>query len=436
MKHLGQQEAADIAVPEQVAPAEKRRGLAEQKRRALFCLGIVALIWATTYVIPFARGLAAFLRSAAEAGLVGGLADWYAVTALFRHPLGLRLPHTAIIPKSRQRIADGLAAYIEREFLQAEMLAERLRKADVANMTERFMLDDENRGKIVSALVGGLPRLLSPQRDTTIIPALAAAIRDAVGDTDLRPLCLRTVSEALKSPALGRLVGEIAGAGKMLLEQHRAKIIATIGQNTGRWTPAFLDRKVAEGVCDAADAYFTALENDGSDERLRLEQWLKTLPAEMEANPAILERAISAAKGAMKDRQLNTLVGLIWCETRDAALVDLGSDQSKIKAGLDAILAQVARELDSYTLRREFNARLERTLVTNVPLWRPEIVAFIKSSLARYDPAAFAGRLEAEVGGDLQMIRISGTVVGCIIGALLYGANVLAQWASVSLHVL
>lgn len=402
--------------------------LAAKKRRATFLLVFVAGLWVESYFLPSWSVSATLLRSIAEAGVVGGLADWFAVTALFRRPLGLPIPHTAIIPNSQPRIAEGLATYIEREFLEADMLAERLNKADISNWVEHFLSNAANRTKAVDAIVGELPRLLARHRDMTVVPALSAALRQAISQIDLRPLALRAISEAVKSPATGKLAGEIAELGRALLLKRRPDVIAAISRGLGWWSPDVLDRSIAEGVCDAADDYLAALMIEGSDERLRFDQWAKTLPAEMQNNPEKLERAIAFAKTTSNDPQLNTLVGLIWNEARDAALADLASNQSKIRAGVDALLGQIARELDSNAMRRELNERLERLLLANVLVWRTEITSFIKASLGRYDPVIFAQKLELEVGADLQHIRISGTVIGCFLGGLIFGLNHAAAW--------
>jgi len=414
--------------------SDKQVALAARKRLATSILGGVAACWVGSYFLPTGTEWAALLRSIAEAGVVGGLADWFAVTAIFRRPLGLPIPHTALIPNSQPRIATGLATYIEREFLDAGMLADRLNKADVSNWVERFLSDASNRAKAVDAIVGELPRLLARHRDMVVIPALAAALRHAISGADLRPLALRTITEAIRSPATGKLAGEIAELGRTLLQKCRPDVISAIGRELGWLSPIALDRAIAEGVCNAADEYLAALMVEGSDERLRVDQWIKTLPAEMENNPEKLERAIIAVKTAFNDPQINMLVELIWNEVRDAALADLNSNNSKIRAGLDALLAQIAQELDSNAMRRELNARLERLLVTNVPVWRTEITSFIKSSLGRYDPVSFARNLELEVGADLQIIRISGTIIGCFLGGMIFVMNHAAEWVTSYFH--
>jgi uncharacterized membrane-anchored protein YjiN (DUF445 family) len=414
--------------------ADKQVALAARKRLATSILSGVAACWVGSYLLPAGTEWASLLRSIAEASVVGGLADWFAVTAIFRRPLGLPIPHTALIPDSQPRIATGLATYIEREFLEAGMLAERLNKADVSNWVEHFLSDASNRAKAVDAIVGELPRLLARHRDMSVIPALATALRHAISGADLRPLALRTIKEAIRSPATGKLVGEIAELGRALVQKHRPDVTLAIGRGLGWWSPGAVDRKLAEGVCNAADEYLAALMVEASNERLRFDQWIKTLPAEMENNPEKLERAIIAAKTTLNDPQINMLVGLIWNEARDAALTDLTSKDSKIRAGLDALLVQVAQELDSNAMRRELNARLERLLVTNVPVWRTEITSFIKSSLGRYDPVSFARKLELEVGADLQIIRISGTIIGCFLGGMIFVMNHAAEWITSYFH--
>ena len=172
---------------------DQQTALAARKRLATTILCVVALCWAASYLLPSGSIWASLLRSVAEAGVVGGLADWFAVTAIFRKPLGLPIPHTALIPNSQRRIAEGLANYIEREFLEADMLAEQLNGADVSNFVEGFLSAPENRAKLISAIVGELPRLLSQHRDSTIVPALVTALRQAVAEADLRG-CLETVT--------------------------------------------------------------------------------------------------------------------------------------------------------------------------------------------------------------------------------------------------
>ncbi|MGE0725790.1 MAG: DUF445 family protein, partial [Alphaproteobacteria bacterium] len=158
------------------------------RRIASACLAGAAAVWGASFVAPLAPEAASALRSIAEAGLVGGLADWFAVTALFRHPLGIPIPHTALVPRNRERIADGVGSYIDTEFLAPEMLVAQLRRIDPAARIGRLLDDPDSRERLVELLAAALGTVLhAGERDASIRTAVTAALRAGLADADLRP---------------------------------------------------------------------------------------------------------------------------------------------------------------------------------------------------------------------------------------------------------
>jgi uncharacterized membrane-anchored protein YjiN (DUF445 family) len=410
--------------PAPVDPAAtQQRVLRRYKAFATLVLLAACAVWALTHLIPLPPAVLGYVRASAEAGMVGGLADWFAVTALFRHPLGLPIPHTNLIARNQVRIADGVARYIDNEFLRRETLVEQLRKFDVAERLGALLDDAENRERLVEGLMRFLPRLMASQGEAGIREAIITAAREGLARSDLRPAIARLLRGITESDDLPILVKDACDELSRLVAAKRCLILERVSEKTWWFVPRRIDERLTDQILGAALEQLENLKDPDSVAGRGLRQWLRSLPGLVERSEGVGQRLVELAKQAAGDREAANIARQLWADLRDVMLDDLKAPQSRTRAVLEAAVASLADQVDSRALRRKINAAVEALLAENVPVWRETIRRFIADTLNRQKPREFSRRLELQVGRDLQFVRINGTVIGACAGAAIYFAN-------------
>ncbi len=380
-------------------------------------------IWVATHFVALPVVVLGYIRAAAEAAMVGGIADWFAVTALFRHPLGLPIPHTRLIPRNQARIADGVATYIDREFLQHDVLVTRLRRFDIAERLSRLLDSEETRKKLIDGLMRFLPRVLDERANPGVLEAVATAIRSGLANGDIRPTVARLVRHAIEHPDFGRLLDDVLDKAIEWLEENREEIRERVGARSYWFVPRFVDRKIADKTVGGLNELLEALEDRDSSERAELDRWLKTLPASIAEPGGGFELLPEVIRKILDHEETSRIVAGALTTIKNTMLTDLQDPNSKIRAAFDTVAKSLADQLDSLALRRDINMAVEAFFAENVPAWRDEVRSFIVEILGRQQPEEFARRIELQVGKDLQFIRINGTIFGALVGAAIHFAN-------------
>ncbi|MBM3545943.1 MAG: DUF445 domain-containing protein [Alphaproteobacteria bacterium] len=402
---------------------EREATLVRYRLYAGSLLVLAAAVWVATHYLPLPPVPLGYVRAAAEAAMVGGIADWFAVTALFRHPLGLPIPHTRLIPRNQARIADGVAAYIDREFLQHDVLVSRLQRFDIAERISRLLDSEDTRRKLVDGLMRFLPRMLDERAQPGVLEAVATAIRSGLASSNIRPAIARLVRHAVNHPDFGRLVDDFLERGIDWLEENRDEIRERVGARSYWFVPRFVDRHIADKTVGGVTDLLEALEDPASPERAEFDRWLATLPDSIERAEGGFERLPEVIKRILDHPDTSHIVAGALTTLKNTMLADLQDPQSRIRLAFDTVAKSLADQLDSLALRRDINAAVEAFFTENVPAWREEVRGFIVETLNRQQPEAFARRIELQVGKDLQFIRINGTIFGGLVGAGIHFVN-------------
>ncbi len=402
-----------------------RRDLSRHRWMAGSCLALAAGGWAVSHAPFMPSGIAPALRAVAEAGMIGGLADWFAVTALFRHPLGLPIPHTALVPRNRDRIADGIAAYIDREFLEPAMLVEQVRRMDPAAKLANLLADEEDRGRLVDLVAGMLPGLLSRQGDAPLANALGRALAAGLSQADLRPALAGALRHFVNSPSLEPLLREIADRLIHLMHGQRGWVEAAVAGKSRWWMPSSVDKSLADTISEAILGHLWDLRSPHAPAGQELRDWLKALPDEVEAGSELAQRLLEALRQFTGPEVAGPLLHDLLSGLRDAALADLDRPDGHIRSALHGVAASLADAMREAPVRDRLNQAVEQAFTSALPRWREAIRDFVALTLKAQDVKEFTQRLELRVGRDLQYIRINGTLLGAAIGGLLYGLN---QW--------
>jgi uncharacterized membrane-anchored protein YjiN (DUF445 family) len=400
------------------------RDLRRMKATAGAFLGVTAAVFLATFAMP-ATTWVGYLRAATEAGMVGGLADWFAVTALFRRPLGLPIPHTALIPTRKDQLGAQLGDFVTTNFLTTQNVVERLRVARLVPTLAAQLTTPE-----VAARIG---------RETTV--AITAALQ-AVDDEDVTTLLLdlahRDAGSRSYAPIAGRLLEDITNGGAhrplldVVLPYLRTSMIDNrevlkgqlkhFGDRYGflGWLLA-TDRRTGK-LLDKVIGFMAEIEADPHHElRGVLDDWLRKIAHDLQHDPALAHRVDAMVQQVVDDPAtaawLSTVVGGVLTSVR----AQLGDPDGPLAERLSAALVRLAQRVtEDAELQERLESMLERAVVWAVEQHGAEFTALIRHVIDRWDGAQAARQVELFAGRDLQFIRINGTVVGALAGVAIH----------------
>jgi len=361
------------------------------------------------------------VRATAEAALVGGLADWFAVTALFRKPLGLPIPHTAILPKNKDRIGEGLAIFIERNFLTPEIVKAKLRTIDPTRLVANWLSAPANADAVARRLVRLLPHLISAVDDRNFREFVGEWLGRHLAEIELAPLLGRAVAVLTANGFHEILLDRLLDFGGQFLEEREEQLYAAAGAQRRRWwIPKTVNRQIAKAITAGVKELLSKLREPGAPARRNLLEKLERLAAELTTSPVYRTRVEQAKLRLLEDEVIKAWLGSIWSDAKQVLLTDLASPQSRAHQALAAAILSLGRHLlADGAMRKRVDRTIEAMALEAVP-WRAGLAQFITEVVRQWDTASFTSRLELVVGGDLQYIRITGTLVGGFVGCLLY----------------
>jgi uncharacterized membrane-anchored protein YjiN (DUF445 family) len=400
-----------------------RTRLRSNRALATGLLLLSAAILIGTYMVPDETFGVLLARAAAEAGIVGGLADWFAVSALFRRPLGLPIPHTAIIPRNKDRIAEALGLFVERNFLTEETILRKLREIRAAKRLTAWLATPETVASIAQSVATALPYIVRSLDDSDLQRFAHATLGEQLRKADVASLAARALDFLSQTGEADMLFARVAEIASDWLKANRTQIDQLVHEKSPWWLPKTVDRKIASAIVDGVIDLLADLRDPSSDARQKFKSALSSLIDELLRSPK--QRAeINAAKNRILDHpEFQAWLGSIWRRSSRALLADLAQPESETRAGLERAILLFARALQSdAAMQRHMDHLLER-LAVYVISWRSAIGAFISEVVKSWDTKVLTERLELVVGSDLQYIRMNGTVVGAIAGCAIFLAT-------------
>src|SRR3954470_10156585 len=406
------------------SPAQSARGM---RALATAMLAGMAAIFIAATRLDHLHPAWGFVRAFAEAGLVGGVADWFAVTALFRHPLGLPIPHTAIIPRNKDRIGDALAAFLKDNFLTPSVVARRMKRVDVAGAAGRFLSQPPGEGRLRE----GASRLLADILEALDQEHLGGMVKSAVAErmrrVEIAPLLGQTLEAAITEERHVPLVdGIVTWAGRTL--DANEDLIRDMVHKRAGWILrlAGLDEKLADAIVDGLRKLTIDMAVDPHHPlRAKAEEGLARVAAGLRADPELQGRVEAWKNEAIDNPAVADWLGGIW-EKSCAGLLKGARDPEAALAGK---FGEALRELGE-TLQKEprlkaaINQFARRATVGIVATYGDGIVTLVSDTVRGWDARTISDRLEGAVGRDLQYIRINGTLVGGLVGLFIHAVEV------------
>jgi uncharacterized membrane-anchored protein YjiN (DUF445 family) len=400
------------------------------KRAATGMLIAMAAIYLVSRLYVDAHPAMGFVKAFAEAAMVGGLADWFAVTALFRHPLGIPIPHTAIIPRNKDRIGDTLARFLRENFLIPSVVAKRMRRIDVAGAAGRFLSDPEHGGAGrlrdgASRLVGGLLEAL----DDAQLGGLAKdVLADRLTKLNVAPLLGQALDAAMRDGRHIPLLDGIISRMSLLVASNELLIRDIVHERSGRflrWTG--LDEDVADSIINAINKLlFDMADNPDHPLRIKANGVLADLAFDLRNDRAMQERVNGMKDEIVANNAVQKWMDGLWQQARKG-LLKAANDPDRVLAGrLGETFRQLGLALEKEErLARPINRFFRRATVAAAATYGDSIVKLVSETVRGWDAQTITDRVENAVGRDLQYIRINGTLVGGLVGLTLHGIDVL-----------
>jgi uncharacterized membrane-anchored protein YjiN (DUF445 family) len=404
--------------------AAARRSLARHRAVATLLVVLMAGLTLAAHFLPpsFAAGL---LQSAAKAGFVGGIADWFAVTALFRHPLGLPIPHTAIIPAQKERLGRALGRFVAEHVITPGEVGRVIGKLDLAGIVAKALADPATARPAAQALAATLPKLLASVEDGRARRVMARLLPRLIGGPEAGRIVARALRQLVEGGRHQEVFGYILGQLKTLLANRedtlRAAIEERVREQGGRLVGWALGASIARRVLGVVNAELEKMEPDGSELREAFDEWMRREITQMEEDPLRAAEVGAAVRRVIGHDTVQAWFWDAWSRMRIAFEADAARPTGRTVAYLEGALANLGT---LFAHEPAAHARLQRTVEGIVggllPQAQARLADFIGDVVAGWDAATVVERLELRVGPDLQYVRINGTLVGFIVGGVVY----------------
>jgi uncharacterized membrane-anchored protein YjiN (DUF445 family) len=417
--------AESFADADPAADAVRLRGLRRMKVVALsFLLGatVVFLVcrWAQTDgTAPIWVG---YVGAAAEAGMVGALADWFAVTALFKHPLGIPIPHTAIIKRKKDQLGEGLGAFVRENFLSPPVVETKLRDAQIAGRLGKWLCEHDHAERVAA-------------ETATVLRVFVELLRDEEVEYVIDRMIVRRIAEPQWGPPVGRMLGT-------LLAEHRQEALIqlladrafqwslnageviqrVVERDSPTWSPRFIDHLVGDRIHrELMDFTDKVRRNPDHELRRNATRFLFEFANDLQNDPATIAKADSVKDQVMAREEVAKAAATAWATLKRFVLEGVDDPNGALRTRVAAAVVQIGESLrDDVELRDKVDNWIVRGAQHLVGHYGVEITAIITETIERWDAAEASRRIELHVGRDLQFIRINGTVVGALAGLGIY----------------
>src|ERR1700722_2094361 len=401
--------------------AERRAELRRMRSIATMLLVVMAAIYVAMRHAPATWGWAPYLAAFAEAAMVGACADWFAVVALFRRPLGLPIPHTAVVPENKRRIGAAMGRFITNNFLSPRVAIARFASVDFVGLAARWLEDERNARAVAAAAGRAIPYALDLVPKAEIDEWVSFAARRGIEAVPAAPLASRGLSILWARGAGQTLLDQGLVFVETTLPRHKATIVKHVAQKTWRWIPKWVDDMIAAKVVNGLTETLREMRDPDHPWREQANALVEKLIHDLAHDPEMRAQGEALKQEIIATPVFAEQARALWEELETALRDDLPRHREAIVQWLVASAAALGRWLEEDAPRRAGgNRRLGLAGLRTVLPRRAEIGGYIASVVDNWDTATLVNRLELQVGKDLQYIRINGTLVGGLVGLLIF----------------
>ena len=410
----------------------KRADLTRMKRLATGLLVFATLVYAGATYFETEFTWLEFVSATAEAAMVGALADWFAVTALFRHPLGLKIPHTAIVPRKKDVFASQFGQFVQENFLHEDIISERIKAMNLSQNVADWVVKPENSEQVAQQIAAGLAGLAKVMRDEEVQAMIERNLENRIRDTQFSPILGRGLAYVMAGTRKQDVLDAAVNIGLYMLEENRDVIRSRINEETPWWFPKSVDRTIYRKIIESTRSTLIEMQIDPDHElRERFEDMVEDFLDDLQYSDEILEKEQDLKEELLMDTAVRDFVITLWQDLKATLIRHSEAPDTELRRNLqravqgfgESILSdpELAERIDGYA---DDAARyLIRT-------YGHEVADLISHTIESWDPEVTSERIEVQIGRDLQFIRINGTVVGGLAGLTIHTVSVLPGYLS------
>ncbi|MGO4858307.1 DUF445 domain-containing protein [Arthrobacter sp. 2MCAF14] len=423
-RHADARNSSTVAagVGQRNGDAEKAAALRRMKSVALALLIVMAVVFTAAFALQRQYPWLEYVRAAAEGGMVGALADWFAVTALFKYPMGLKIPHTAIIPRRKDQIGASLGEFVETNFLSEQVVQEKLAGVDIARKAGKWLASPggpERIAKEGSALIRGAFTVLNDDDVQTVIEGM---VRKHLLTPPWGPPVGRMAERIFADGHHHKLVDLLVDRAADWVEANHSTVNRLVSDRSPLWVPSFVDDIVGDRVYNEIAKFIRAVQQDPDHQvRQSIDTYLGDLAQDLQHDPAMIARAEAIKTQVLGDPEVRELASRTWGTIKDALLTAVDDPDSELTQRFKSAVRDFgSRLVNDDELAGKVNAWIGDAAGYLVKTYRSDIAGVITDTVARWDAEETSQKIELQVGKDLQYIRINGTVVGSLAGLAIF----------------
>jgi uncharacterized membrane-anchored protein YjiN (DUF445 family) len=405
---------------------QARRALRRNRLLATGLLALMIVIAIATRFVPSPGWLVQLVRAGAEAGIIGGLADWFAITVLFRHPFGIPLPHTAILPNNKDRIGRSLGSFVERNFLVPEVILPKIHQADLTGKIAGWLALPETAPMVSDWIITLLNRLVAASHNAEINEFIQHTVGQQLRTFDLAPPLGRVIDVLTTSPESDILFEKVVDTAESWIMANRTQIDEMVEQRSRWWIPKTIDRRIAAAIVDGTIDVLHRLRQRDSEVRVQLRTALASLVEDLMSSNDQRDKIQLLKNTLLDDPEVRAWITSAWDRLSHRLMQELSDPRSNVREAIHSVVLALAQSMqEDAFIHTRMEAVIER-LLTQLFQWRGEIGLLIAEVVRSWDARTVSDRLELVLGSDLQYIRINGTIVGALVGCAIYLLSIAA----------
>jgi uncharacterized membrane-anchored protein YjiN (DUF445 family) len=403
-------------------PEERQRQLDRMKRRATGLLVAMGVVFVIASVLEPSHAWLGYIRATAEASLVGGVADWFAITALFRHPLNLPIPHTAIIPSRKDRIGRSLGNFVQNNFLSPEVLEAKLRAAQISRRAAEWLAQPENARKAAEHLASVLKSAGAVIRDEDVLALLDRSVVEPLRRMAIAPVLSKGLELLTVDDRHQQLLDRVIQGLTRLVAENEILIRDRIREESPWWVPEMVDDRIHRKVLGGIErTLFDVAADPDHPLRRQFDEMLSDWMVQLQQSPEVIARAEALKQQLLDPETSGRLAASLWAEAKEALSRTNPPGEG---GGLDPVArgfsALASAALEDEVLLEKVDGWVIGAVLRVVEQHRHEVGQLIAQTVSAWDPEETSRRIELLVGRDLQYVRINGTLVGGLVGLIIY----------------
>jgi uncharacterized membrane-anchored protein YjiN (DUF445 family) len=381
-----------------------------------------AAVFVVSVAVGHGHGLWGYVEAMAEAAMVGGLADWFAVTALFRHPLGLPIPHTAIIPRKKDQIGASLGSFVRENFLTPDVVGSHIAAAEVPRRLGTWLAEPAHAARVADEAAVGLAGAAAVLRDDEIRSAVAQFAEKRLAEVDVAPLLARVIDLVVEGGQHQVALTSGIQALMRFLDENRDTLRRRLSAESPEWVPNWVDERLFGRLFTGLQSFLADIAaDDDHDFRAQFDQRLRAYAGSLRTDPAAIARVEAVKMQVLEHPAVRSWTGTLWFTVKTGLLDASADPDSDLRRTVQSLLTGVGESLrDDAELQAKVGGWIQTAVGYILARYSDDITGLISTTVARWDAADTSRRLELQVGRDLQFIRVNGTVVGALVGLVIH----------------